>query len=386
MPRSVSFIPSQTPDEASFTSSRAALQSPWVQLYNDAITLFSNIRYVPNVFLPMKQAPPMPGVFQRKNLVYRDDTLNTICVAVQILITIISPIILHESLQLTCDRLAATFKRPVTGIHNRSFGMIADVIECIIQRCFAYMTTDVRCCFEVLKLAVLDPEVEKVVAIAHSQGGIVISLTLDRMFAELPTAALNKMEIYTFGSAASHFNNPLTNPTPSSQFTTPNRPTNVLSTIEHYANEFDMVPRWGVLHATRDLTLQRYAGRVFVNIGGSGHLFNDHYLEPMFPAASILQASTGASSSSSSLELEKTTSDANMAPRPGLSPFLDRIVDVDFNTAMRRAQTVDDSKGMGFDETQTAIGEGAGRTVRQLSKLWMYVGGGEPRGREQSNG
>ena len=43
----------------------------------------------------------------------------------------------------------------------------------------------------------------------HSvRGGIIISLVLDHLFDELPSSVMSKLEIYTFGSAASHFSNP----------------------------------------------------------------------------------------------------------------------------------------------------------------------------------
>lgn len=72
-----------------------------------------------------------------------------------------------------------------------------------------YSSEDVRICYDELKIPLLDPTITKVVVIAHSQGGIILSLTIDRMFAELSPVAMSKLEIYTFGSAAAHFNNPL---------------------------------------------------------------------------------------------------------------------------------------------------------------------------------
>jgi len=47
-----------------------------------------------------------------------------------------------------------------------------------------------------------------VVFILHSQGGIEGSLIIDWLLQELPQNLMAKLEVYTFGNAANHFNNP----------------------------------------------------------------------------------------------------------------------------------------------------------------------------------
>ncbi|KAK7516677.1 hypothetical protein IWZ03DRAFT_195100 [Phyllosticta citriasiana] len=327
----------------------------------------------------------------------------------------------HRALQHTVDRLAVTFQRPITGIHNRTYGVLGDLVVCLFQRCFRYNTADVRCVYEMLKLQILEPGVDKVVLLAHGQGACVASLALDRMLLEVPSKSLEKLEMFTFGCAASHFNNPLShsyltillqnsalNPVLSS------RPRHVVPIIEHYANEYDPFARWGVLNSTRECPGQRFAGQVFINKDASGHLFNQHYLDAMFalPPARMadlsMSSSRGRDSAASDQSSDNSSTEASLPsppPRPTMSPFLDRMVDVDYGTAARRAETVDAARIQGFgvmpaadeaqagakaargaargrrtsvvDETQLALGEGAGRTVRQLSRLWLYVGGGE---------
>ncbi|KAI4136326.1 MAG: hypothetical protein LQ341_005679, partial [Variospora aurantia] len=44
-----------------------------------------------------------------------------------------------------------------------------------------------------------------------------------------------------------------------------------------------MVPRWGILYGVKSLLTNRYAGNVFVRTGAMGHMFVDHYLDPIFP-------------------------------------------------------------------------------------------------------
>ncbi|KAI4595489.1 hypothetical protein KJ359_006835 [Pestalotiopsis sp. 9143b] len=106
------------------------------------------------------------------------------------------------------NRLALTFGRPVEGIHNKTTGIIFDVIECLIQRNFGYATTDIRESYKVVKEHLYNPALSKVVFILHSQGGIEGGMVLDWLLQELPQDLLSKLEVYTFGCAANHFNNP----------------------------------------------------------------------------------------------------------------------------------------------------------------------------------
>ncbi|KAI0547751.1 hypothetical protein F4679DRAFT_355969 [Xylaria curta] len=111
-------------------------------------------------------------------------------------------------LKSNINRLALTFKRPVLGIHNRTTGIIFDVLECLIQRNFGYATSDVRLAYKILKEKLYNPQYSRVVFILHSQGGIEGGLVLDWLLQELPQNLLSKLEVYTFGNAANHFNNP----------------------------------------------------------------------------------------------------------------------------------------------------------------------------------
>ncbi|KAF9873566.1 hypothetical protein CkaCkLH20_09025 [Colletotrichum karsti] len=106
------------------------------------------------------------------------------------------------------NRLALTFKRPILGIHNQTSGILFDVVECLIQRNLGYATYDVRMCYRIVKETLYNPKFSKVVFILHSQGGIEGGLVLDWLLQELPQDLLSKLEVYTFGNAANHFNNP----------------------------------------------------------------------------------------------------------------------------------------------------------------------------------
>lgn len=106
------------------------------------------------------------------------------------------------------NRLALTFGRPVLGIHNRTSGILFDVIECLVQRNFGYATGDVRACYPILKEKLYNPRLSRVVFLCHSQGGIEGGMILDWLLQEVPQNLLQKLEVYTFGNAANHWNNP----------------------------------------------------------------------------------------------------------------------------------------------------------------------------------
>ncbi|KAI0880850.1 uncharacterized protein GGS22DRAFT_181966 [Annulohypoxylon maeteangense] len=111
-------------------------------------------------------------------------------------------------LKSNINRLALTFKRPIIGVHNRTTGVIFDVVECLIQRNFGYATSDIRLAYKIIKEKLYNPRYSKVVFILHSQGGIEGGLVLDWLLQELPQDLLAKLEVYTFGNASNHFNNP----------------------------------------------------------------------------------------------------------------------------------------------------------------------------------
>lgn len=97
------------------------------------------------------------------------------------------------------DMLSSIFKRPVVGVHNQTYGTVFDLMECLVQRCFSYSTEDTRIIYRHLKGVLMNREITKVVVVAHSQGGIILSTALDSLFADVPSDAFDKLEIYTFG-------------------------------------------------------------------------------------------------------------------------------------------------------------------------------------------
>ena len=103
-----------------------------------------------------------------------------------------------NNLQQNVDLLSETFGRRVFAIHNRTYGVLGDLFECILQRSFDLFTEETRVCYEYIKAYLTDQQVKKVVLIAHSQGCIMASQILDQLYMDLPAQALGKIEVRFF--------------------------------------------------------------------------------------------------------------------------------------------------------------------------------------------
>lgn len=211
-------------------------------------------------------------------------------------------------LQSNIDRLAITFSRPIIGIHNKTLGIPFDLLQVLFQRVISIQNPSLRANYTILKHYLYKPSLSKVILIMHSQGGIEGSLVLDWLLAEVPQDLLTKLEIYTFGNAANHFNNPhlhMRSQEDAFRFRASKtylprdgipgverdgRVGKTIHHIEHYTNTCDFVAKWGVLHFINPSNsllndspdVPRFMGRVFEE-EGRGHQFVMHYLDSMFP-------------------------------------------------------------------------------------------------------
>lgn len=243
------------------------------------------------------------------------------------------------------------------------YGVVFDVIECLIQRNFSYATQDVRDAYALTKKALLDPQYKKVVLILHSQGGIEGGLIIDWLLAEMPRELLQQLEVYTFGNAANHFNNPCKSPAKCTQHpsATCTPAEKSIKHIEHYANAGDFVCRWGLLDFL--CIHNRYMGQVFVR-PSPGHQLNQHYLDTMFPLAS-----------------DRTTLDSN--------EFMETEVDITTPSGCRQgARNMAGQTSVFYTHGSGCVPRGvneSGRVrdgvklkVKDLSRLWQYRNGRSP--------
>jgi hypothetical protein len=535
---SVSYIPPQS-DSLAVTSSEAARNGPFVLAIRDVVTFVRMLYLFPTIFIPFWTTNPreefylwdsnlfglialtfasvipivllllaipafvvLPGSvcvlviiagtvliriickpFEGPGLVTSEPPTDEAVIARQHLLNSERWIFLNgccvtgHALQQNLNLLSETFGRPVQGVHNETWGILGDIVECIIQRAFGFYSKETRIAYEFVKAYCSDPKVKKVVLIGHSQGGIMVSQVLDELFIDLPSESIAKLEVYTFGNAASHFNNPLRKPVNStgayssilgpsdsesqpvtgsddattaspttmvspmtplplsqkamfgaSRFADPTAPPGsrtqsrnltispylpkrVIPHIEHYCNSEDMVTRWGTLYSVKNVLGNRFCGHVFIYEGASGHMLNQHYLANMFP---IHRPATNGWDSED-------------------IPFLDRVVEVDSATVSKRDVNAakqltvlrQDSLPLDAVYSQTSISasrsrissntdfegvelgegdelreqdlagaegsritvartrspekvQGRGKKVRDLSRLWRYMGGESP--------
>ncbi|PKY09268.1 hypothetical protein P168DRAFT_324260 [Aspergillus campestris IBT 28561] len=279
-------------------------------------------------------------------------------------------------MQQHLDRLAYTFGRKITGVHNRTFGIVFDIIECLIQRCFSYATQDVREAYAIIKEALLNPEIDKVILLLHSQGGIEGGLIIDWLLDEMPQDLLCHLEVYTFGNAANHFNNPFRRvqdfrSTKSKRADlihsqrTAEQDGKSICHIEHYVNSKDFVGLWGVVNFIN--VPNRYMGRLFVR-SGPGHLLNQHYMDSMFPLGPDMRT----------LETnEFMETEVDMAV-PESARGVNGNHKEDDNGEGSSVQVTSNASGpLRSDNHGNPVG-GRPLKVKDLSRLWLYRNGSIP--------
>jgi hypothetical protein len=240
---------------------------------------------------------------------------------------------------------------------------------------------------------------------------------------------LSKLEIYTFGSAASHLSNPcLGIDHPGAGTFSYTRPDDsiassvkatlaslghrvedhqrVIPHVEHYALASDLFARCGVLHNTRNVLDNCFCGRVFVlddsnirrpnsnliSTTGGGFMLDEHYLELIFPAdgrhvVDVLNqvvkvdmetaekrefTAQGVALPQKSISRHSSeTSSRNQPDSPDVSP----------KSKERASWETAAATGVnGVGKARIAAKECEGKTVKQLSRLWRYAHGGRPVG------
>ena len=194
-------------------------------------------------------------------------------------------------LALNCKTLEAYLGGQVVGIHNQTFGMIIDLVECILQRDLRFYTESVQQAIDEIV-----PALENVIApakvrlIGHSQGGIIVSLVVDYLVYYRKDLLAN-LEVYTFASAADKF---VAIPAPNQGIP-----------VKHYGNQFDLVAIIGSLGRRLFYRYIRwplatlygenldpnvdplYWGDVFYRPGGFGHLLSTNYVFARNPSPYI---------------------------------------------------------------------------------------------------
>ncbi|KAL5335315.1 hypothetical protein BJX70DRAFT_401730 [Aspergillus crustosus] len=165
-----------------------------------------------------------------------------------------------------CERLADHFGRQVTGVFNRSEGLLWDLVECSGERSptggqsdLVERTQSSKSAQNILKEKLKAATAKKVVLIAHSQGCLVTRLVLQELVNEENEDLLARLRVFTFG-----------NPSYDWKFPIP--------LMEHFHNEKDFVAKLGIGSDARG---DMYDGTIFRNPSWPGHLFCAQYsLDP----------------------------------------------------------------------------------------------------------
>lgn len=194
-------------------------------------------------------------------------------------------------------------------------------------------------------------------------------MIIDWLLDELPQDLLHQLEVYSFGNAANHFNNPHCSCRPrretSGSSKSPESVIRSVGHIEHYANSRDPITWLGVQRFAN--IPNRYMGRLFVR-PGSGHLMNQHYLDNMFtlgPDHKVLE-----SNPFMDMEVE-TKTDAISSGANGIQNKSDEY----------REQTLLPIPGLGSHLLQRDERDGTCQAVlrvKDFSRLWQYRNGGSP--------
>ncbi|KAH7417451.1 hypothetical protein BKA64DRAFT_657977 [Cadophora sp. MPI-SDFR-AT-0126] len=277
-------------------------------------------------------------------------------------------------LRLNIDRLTAVFGRPITGIHNTTHGIIFGLINTLIQRHLGYVTASTRECYKALRSELQSPHTGNIVLILHGQGAIIGSRALDLLLQELPHQLFSKLEIYTFGSTATHFNNPYRDaPSGASHATTRTR---VLGHIEHYVLSQDIASamdpfrsglsteRTDSMATSSATTNPNFAGQIFA-IEGSGCLFNGDYMNTIFPSSKPGQLHEASAVMETIAVIQKN-------PQRESPQLADPDSDLESESIFSGSAK---PKGRSLDTRSIAVGM---LKVKDLSRLWQYRDGRSP--------
>ncbi|KAF5702868.1 hypothetical protein FMUND_13294 [Fusarium mundagurra] len=189
--------------------------------------------------------------------------------------------------QRSCDKIRDTFNREVTGVYNRSDGILWDFIECCGERTGGEPNTLIertqsskaaqKALEQELRASLwpaADEVPDKVVMIAHSQGCLVLRLALQTLVTETPRGSpqrriiKERLRIFTFGNPSIDWKVIDGTEQPLSKY---------VHTTEHFANETDFVAMLGVVMHRDDRGSGYDPNMIFYSKTGKAHLFGAHY-------------------------------------------------------------------------------------------------------------
>ena len=155
-----------------------------------------------------------------------------------------------ETDRLNRAALESLFQKPISSLYNPTNGVLSDLLECVQERTFDHYAKITLFLYE--KIVHSLKTKNRVVIIAHSQGGIILSNLL-KLLRDTEMQYPN-LEVYTFASAA-------------------DEDVDVRGVYqEHFGNELDFVARAGLMFVNT-------SGAFFTQPDAVGHLLNRDHLE-----------------------------------------------------------------------------------------------------------
>lgn len=197
-------------------------------------------------------------------------------------------------------------------MHAPTYGLPIDLLLALVQRALpdaavpspSSSSSSQAILYNLVRTALLDPKNNRTVLLAHNTGAIAVARCLRRLYADVPTDRMAKLEIYTFGAAAADFTTPLGGLPGGSDLPPTLRRSSSSSGslggsqqqqqihqqqmhhqhspefvaerrgphIEHFAFANDPLARMGVLRSVREDLEGRFCGSVFVmHCPGAAH-------------------------------------------------------------------------------------------------------------------
>lgn len=185
--------------------------------------------------------------------------------------------------------LSKLFNRTIMSVCAPTYGLPFDMLALILQRSLHTMmpSPTTSAMYAQVRASLLDRSVSRTVVLAHNNGAICASQILRQLYADVSPDKMSKLEMYTFGAAATDFVTPLGG-TAAAAVAESKRlagqqqmhAAGVVESrephIEHFAFVNDPLARMGVLRSVREDLEGRFCGGVFVlNCPGSMHHCED---------------------------------------------------------------------------------------------------------------
>ena len=183
----------------------------------------------------------------------------------------------EKVVELNRIELMKLLNRQINILHNVTDSLVVDLIECLIGKTTSDLTEASTVALYTLCNKLLDPNIKKIVIIAHSQGTIITSNVLKNLY-KLgldKEKYLKKIEIYAFANCTSKMN-----------YITKKFPY-----MEHFANNNDFVASLGCNCSDDIKDIISIDGKIFIK-NKSGHMFNSHYIDNFtedFPNSKLMK-------------------------------------------------------------------------------------------------